>query len=312
MSYEKKYKGVLIFLAIIIFFWLFIELVVSSSPNYSNLNRANKSFIEKDYKDAATYYEKAIIDGHMNGDLLFLFGYCLEQTSTEEKIMKTCYKSSVFLYESDSETETEKKFYKKALNKMNLLGIENNASYEDISEIKTYINEKNNISKFDEFFGSFEFYLYLIFFLIIYIIALIVGDKTSCVIVYGKIDAFLLFIPCVSFFFLKEVSFSLVNIILGIWFIVATIFTIIGNIKSTHGNIFLIILYSFLSLLTKIALIFLVPLLAFIVIVEIVGAKADNRYRDGTRNNRKTALIAEAGVLFSILVLPLIKDKDDF
>ena len=48
-----------------------------------------------------------------------------------------------------------------------------------------------------------------------------------------------------------------------------------------------------------------------IALTSVVSVKKDNRYKDGTKNNEKTARIAEVGLLYGLLVLPLIKNKSD-
>ena len=48
-----------------------------------------------------------------------------------------------------------------------------------------------------------------------------------------------------------------------------------------------------------------------IALTSVVSVKKDNRYKDGTKNNEKTARIAEVELLYGLLVLPLIKNKSD-
>lgn len=48
-----------------------------------------------------------------------------------------------------------------------------------------------------------------------------------------------------------------------------------------------------------------------IALTSVVSVKKDNRYKDGKKNNEKTARIAEVGLLYGLLVLPLIKNKSD-
>lgn len=274
MSMEKKYKGFLIFIVILIvinlILWGFVSLAGESS-----LNLANKSFKAKVYDDAITNYEKAIFENGVDGLLLAKLGYSLEKTSSDDELMKMCYSTAVSLFESNSETDTE--WYKAAVFKVQQLNLSAISANEGVSEIKNYLREKNNLTFFDEI-GTFGLIFLLLIGLIIYVIALVVASKTNCVIVYGKVDAALLFIPCISFFLLRNVSSSVVTIIFLVWFVSTIVFSVRGNYLANHGRFFSNILYISLSLLTKIVLVFLLPIMLLLALTSIVSVKKDKRY----------------------------------
>ena len=146
MSMEKKYKGFLIFIVILIvinlILWGFVSLAGESS-----LNLANKSFKAKVYDDAITNYEKAIFENGVDGLLLAKLGYSLEKTSSDDELMKMCYSTAVSLFESNSETDTE--WYKAAVFKVQQLNLSAISANEGVSEIKNYLREKNNLTFFE-------------------------------------------------------------------------------------------------------------------------------------------------------------------
>lgn len=308
MSLERKYKGFLIFIAILIVINLILWGVVALTGETS-LKQANKSFKEKQYANAIPYYEKAIFEDDVDGVLLTKLGYCLEKTASDDELMKKCYSSAVSLFESNSDTETD--WYKVAVLRVQQNNLTSISAQEGISDIKKYLREKNNLTFFDEI-GTFGLIFFLLVGLFIYIIGLSVASKTNCVIVYGKVDAVLLFIPCIAFFLLRSVSSSLVTVIFFVWFLITLVFTVRGNYLATKGRFFPGVIYISLSLLTKLTLVFLLPIMVLIALTSIVNTKKDKRYRDGTKNNEKTARIAEVSFLYGLLVIPLIKDKSDF
>ena len=251
----KKLKGFLIFIAILVYINIIVWGLISILEEEPSTKLGNDSFNAKQYQDAAKYYEKAIFDSEITGSLLVKLGYSLEKTSGDKELINTCYRTAVYLFESNS--GTDKKEYKVALSKLKEFGLLNDASEKDIDTIKNILRIENNMTFFDEI-GTFGIVFLLLIGFTVYILGLTVASKTNCVIVYGKIDALLLFIPCIAFFALSKVSSSIVAIIFFVWFIISIIFSIIGNHLGTK-NLIKRFFYIFLSIITKIVLVFLLP-----------------------------------------------------
>lgn len=143
----------------------------------------------------------------------------------------------------------------------------------------------------------------------IYIFAwfLSMGDK--CTIVYTWWDMVLLLI-CggIVWFYFFDSSESINNQILVIIFtaslIISTILSFVANIKNPFP---LNIVFSVVSIITKIILIVFVPMIAFMILNSFTSGKNDKRYKDGTKNNEKTAIVSFIFLLFGIIVSPLVK-----
>lgn len=88
--------------------------------------------------------------------------------------------------------------------------------------------------------------------------------------------------------------------------IISLIISFIANINSPFPcNI----LYFILSSFTKIILILTAPLILLSIITSFSTGDKDRRYKDGTRNNKKTSSVVLIFSLIGLLVLPLVKTK---
>jgi hypothetical protein len=71
------------------------------------------------------------------------------------------------------------------------------------------------------------------------------------------------------------------------------------------------IMHVIISILTKIALLLLIPVLTALILLAMGSGKKDGRYRDGTQNNTRTAAVAGAGILMVALIGSLVKTDQD-
>ena len=145
--------------------------------------------------------------------------------------------------------------------------------------------------------------------IVIYVIAwfLSMGDK--CTIVYTWWDMVLLLI-CggIFWFYFFDSTESINNQILVIIFasslIISVILSFVANIKNPFP---LNILFSVVSIITKMVLIVFVPMIAFMMLNSFSTGKDDKRYKDGTKNNEKTSIVTFVFIIFGIIVSPLVK-----
>ena len=93
-------------------------------------------------------------------------------------------------------------------------------------------------------------------------------------------------------------------------FIFTIVLSIIGNIRN-NNSIICIILLSFYSIITKIVVFFFAPILGILYCCAAASGKSDKRYKDGTKNNEKTANIGLVAFLIVILLIPLVKAKNE-
>ena len=141
--------------------------------------------------------------------------------------------------------------------------------------------------------------------ILIYISALLLSVCTQCIIVYKWIDVMLLLITLgLGWYFsgeLKERFF-----IVCIPFAISLIVSVYANLGNSVPKV---ILYSIVSILSKFILLFVVFFLIFALIYAATSGEKDGRYKDGTKDNKRTTYIELALLLISGLFVPLIKWK---
>lgn len=150
------------------------------------------------------------------------------------------------------------------------------------------------------------------------ILAHILNRKTECVILWGWWDVTLIFITvmspisiyvwlqiCTAFELSKE------------WFIwgmvlcitVPMLICFVTSVVRNWGYGKMSVLYIMVSILTKVVLLIFGPIIAlawFFVKDSGNSAVKDARYRDGTKNNKKTKQVGTAVALFVLLFYPLV------
>lgn len=97
------------------------------------------------------------------------------------------------------------------------------------------------------------------------------------------------------------------------FFSISALFSLIGNIRGNARDGFLKILpFTLASLITKLVLLVVVPIIIICGLLAATSGEKDKRYKDGTKNNQRTANIALFSVIAGFLFEPLIKTKKDF
>lgn len=143
----------------------------------------------------------------------------------------------------------------------------------------------------------------------IYIIAWLLSMGDKCTIVYTWWDMMLLLICGGIFWFYFMDSSETINnqvlvIIVAVSLIISAILSFVANIKNPFP---LNILFSIVSILTKIILIVFVPMIVFMILNSFSSGKKDKRYKDGTKENEKTAIVTFVFLILGIIVAPLVK-----
>jgi hypothetical protein len=149
------------------------------------------------------------------------------------------------------------------------------------------------------------------FLLISYIFGKVYSSKTNCKIICGWGDFFLLLtssllITYVAFQFIYNYQYDETS---GYLLIASLLIFFISIYLSASKNKDL--LHVFISILTKIALLLLIPALTALILLAMGSGKKDSRYSDGTKNNSRTAAVVGAGALMVLLIGSLVKTEDE-
>jgi chromate transport protein ChrA len=94
------------------------------------------------------------------------------------------------------------------------------------------------------------------------------------------------------------------NILYFIVILAAFAMSIISNLKYSGVKW---PLFAAISILTKIVLLFVIPLVLVLLIIGYVYVKGDKRYKDGTKNNVRTRNMAIWTVVYTFLIVNLLK-----
>jgi hypothetical protein len=322
------HTGKFLFKAFVLALFLFQSFYGYSQND--NLNLAN-SYYDKDmYKEAREYFQKVVDSGNITGEILYRFAYSNEilggLNEDTLKIYAAAY--SYFMRQNDKDNRyfinAEKKLLANAPNLLELSGAAVNAI---LSDIKTDPGIQPGL--LDSIFNNFYFYLsniseellmvllvfFVIFFIAIYIVALILSYKTKCVIINGWKDLIVLAllsfdaIGLIACFFndVEIVYITLLSIGFLIFFIWTIRYSIQANIKTIpHGLIFTV-----LSVLTKVIMLVIIPLIVLLYSYYTGDSayKTDRRYRDGTKGNTKTIKVAAFAAVVAFLVGGLVKNR---
>lgn len=146
----------------------------------------------------------------------------------------------------------------------------------------------------------------------VYITALCLSKKTSCVIIYGWKDIIMLsIVDCVIYMALDSKDAEMLVFAIP-FFAISMLFSLVGNTRGSKIYGFpKVLLFTALSIVSKFILIVVIPLIFFGALLAAASGKKDKRYRDGTKNNERSANIALVSVLTAFLFRPLIKSKKD-
>ena len=144
-------------------------------------------------------------------------------------------------------------------------------------------------------------------FLAIYILALYLSNRTECIIVYTWKDMLLLLITFgVGCYFYRNDEFEEKIFIICIPFVFSIIISIYANLGSSIPKC---IFFSLISILTKLMLVIIAPLLIFGLLEANNSGVKDGRYKDGTKGNERSKNVSIVLMLISLLITPLIKGK---
>lgn len=150
-----------------------------------------------------------------------------------------------------------------------------------------------------------------IFLLVSYIFGRVYSSNTVCRIICGWSDFALLLISSLLFTYVSYQVYSqgYFDETGGYLLFASIVIFLISVFLSASGN--KSIIHVIVSVLTKLALLLLIPALTALLLVAMGSGKKDGRYSDGTQNNSRTAAVAGAGALMVLLIGSLVKTKDD-
>ena len=292
---------------LILFFLCFCGFAFCETEKTS-LDTANEYYDADDYENAKEYFLKAISSGTYNGTIFYRLGYCIENINNSDSLMEKCYEASYYCFKKDSDIDNP--YFEKVENKVKQYGLKSDITEIDLNNIIS-MAKPSIMSMFWDFFW-FILLAILAIGILIYIGAYKLSVNTNCVIVYGWKD-FIVIALCPFFIFvLKDIiveDISTLFIPMG-FFSISIIFSLIGNIRgSAKDGIFYVILYTLASIITKIILLVVIPVIIFLGLLSATSGEKDKRYKDGTKNNARTANIRLFSAKVSFLFMPLMKTK---
>ena len=307
---------------LLILFTLFCFIPNMFGEETNSLQMANDYYDKDNYSLAEQYFRKAISEGNESGLIFYRFAFTLENTHSDDSLMKECYKASVFCFERDSEMSN--KYYEKANSKLDQFHLDRNNLAESLKTINNIVSGKKapiNFS-FSNIVTNLAEYLLglnkntktilIIIAILIYILAWFLSMGTNCTIVFTWWDMILLLISgsifCYNLYTIHsgdkaEGSF----VIAGIFIISLAISFIISFIANLGNPLPLAIIYTIVSIVTKLVLILIVPIIVFMALESFRSGKKDKRYKDGTKNNEKTFVVTLVFLFIGLLVSPLVK-----
>lgn len=272
----------------------------------TNLELANKYYDTDDYPAAVEYFKKTIFEDKIyDGTIFYRYAYSMEQLDFSKKEFLPFYSAAAYLFEISE--NTEEKYYSYAIAKEEKLGLSHKKYSEKTIEKllagKVVRNQNIVFSMLNNLPEEAYRYLlifYCIFVVVIYIVGRLFSKNTECVIFSSVKEIVLLILPVGvivigAFTNLEsQVYVNLIIIFLIISFITAIVFSIINNLGTKKP-----LLYSIVSLLTKLSLLIFSPLLFFLILgFPLKKEEKDRRFRDGTKNNQSTKNLAIMGALF--------------
>ena len=235
----------------------------------------------------------------------------IDTINNSDSLMKKCYEASYYCFKKNSDINNP--YFKKAENKVKQYGLKSEITETDLNNIIS-MAKPSIVSMFWDFAGRFWFILLAVG-ILIYIGAYKLSENTNCVIVYGWKDFIMIAIGvCLLFVFRDELEEDLsVVFIPMIFFSISILFSLIGNIRGSAKNgIFDVILYTLVSIITKVVLLVVIPLIIFFGLLAATSGEKDKRYKDGTKNTARTANIGLFSAIAAFLFMPLMKTKKDF
>jgi hypothetical protein len=145
----------------------------------------------------------------------------------------------------------------------------------------------------------------------VFILAKVLSSFTGCIILWRWWDLVVTLIPgiiifCYLYFLRKipEKNDLLINIVLSVLLLISVLISFIINIGNSGP---LGILFAVISVITKILFMVIVPIIVVLYIGALGSGTPDKRYRDGTKGNKRSAMIAIVAVIAAFFVTEFIK-----
>ncbi|MDR1838711.1 MAG: hypothetical protein LBQ93_03880 [Treponema sp.] len=305
----------------VIFLILVLSVLFCIHGQDSLLGQATSYYDKDDYGNAKNIYLEILKTGKFSGETLYRYAYSNEMLKGINSDVLDLYAASYYYLLID---DSNNQYLENSKNKLELNSYDINLiTIGKTEEIIKYTIKTNTIvnsplrifSKSLNFLGqSDSIFVLFIIALIIYAIALLFSSKTGCVIIWGWWDLILLAIPGLIFvYYLFNVDNIMkydetLNIIFFITSIATFALSVIINIKYSgiKGLLFAIV-----SVLAKIVIMILIPIIIFLFFMALSSGKKDRRYRDGTKGNTKTMWLAIVGAIALFLVINLIKTEQE-
>jgi membrane-associated HD superfamily phosphohydrolase len=286
------------------------------------LERANVFYNENDYINAKELYLQVLSSGKFTGETLYRYTYSTEMLNGINSEVLDLYYATWWYLSMDGSNE---QYLENSKNKFETNSHDLNLTWGEAQKIvKDYI--KVNKQKYSVLktitnslrsTGTVGVILFLIFVIIVYILAYTFSKKTKCIIIWSWWDLIFIAISAIIFIYylfdsenkIKDDVF--VNIVYFTATIITLVFSIISNLRYSGIKW---PLYAGISILTKIVLLVIIPLIIVLAIIcwcLANSGKKDRRFKDGTRNNERTKnynfYVPIFTAIYTFLIINLIK-----
>jgi hypothetical protein len=311
-------KGKSILLAMI-----FGILVSSLFGQETLLEKANAFYDMEDYSNAKELYLQVLSAGKFSGETLYRYVYSLERLNGLNSDILDLYAVTNFYLAMDGSNNQYEEYCKNKL-ESNLYDTSKLTWGQSQDMVKNHVKANmlkysplKNITMTLRSSGTFGLIVFLIFSIVVYILAYTFSKKTKCIIIWSWWDLIFIAISSLIFIFYlfdfenKIKNDSAINVIYFIATITTFGFSVISNIKYSPTKW---PLYAFISVLTKFVLLVVIPLVFVLAIIcwyLANSGKRDRRYRDGTKNNQRTKnynfYVPMFTAIYTFLIINLIK-----
>jgi hypothetical protein len=308
---------------VVLFFLAFCFLAGGLFGQETLLEGANAFYNEDNYANAKELYFQVLSSGKFTGETLYRYTYSTEMLNGLNSEVLDLYAASWFYLSMDGSNEQHLENSKNKL-ESNSYSLDSLTWGQAQDIVKNYIKTNRikysplkNITIALRSSGSFGLIVFLIFSVIIYILAYTFTKKTKCIIIWSWWDLICIAVSSLIFiFYLFDTENNIKNDgIINIVYFFATIitfaFSIISNIKYSFTKW---PLYAVISILTKFVLLVVIPLIFVLAIIcwyLANSGKRDRRYKDGTKNNERTKnynfYVPIFTAIYSFLIINLIK-----
>jgi hypothetical protein len=289
----------------------------------TSLDKANLYYTNNDYENAKALYLQVLSKGKFTGETLYRYVYSLEMLNGINPDILDLYAATKFYLSMDGSNNQYEEYCKNKL-ESNSYDMSKLTWGQSQDIVKKYVKANmpkhsplKNITTKLRSSGTFGLIIFLIFAVIVYILAYTFSKKTKCIIIWSWWDLiFIAFSSLIFIFYLfdfenKIKNDTAINIIYFIATITTFVFSIISNIKYSFSKW---PLYAVISLLTKFVLLVVIPLILVLAIIcwyLANSGKKDRRYKDGTKNNQRTKnynfYVPIFTAIYSFLIINLIK-----